>query len=297
MRIAHLLPFVAALSLALCVPLLADEAVNDPDTTSSGLPSVVSINLCADQLVLAFAKDTQILSLSKLSHDSAGSVYAKAARAYPTNTGQVEEILPLQPDLVIAGQFTSRYTLSLLKSVGLRVEILPIANSIETLLQNILSVSQWLDRPEQGEQEIQRIRQSLDALAAVTHPKPTAAVFDPNGYTVGSKSLRGQSLELAGWHNVAVDKGIESYGSLSLETLIRLNPDALFESPYSPDTWSRGQAMSVHPALKHRGLKAKVIQLPSSMTICGGPWSVDLIERLQQERLGMQDRLEKQNID
>jgi len=282
-------------TLALVVMLIigaqvvADEATPGVQNTQNKLPSVVSINLCADQLVLAFAKDTQILSLSNLSHDSAGSVYADAAKAFPTNTGQVEDILPLQPDLVIAGQYsTSRYTLSLLKSVGLRVEILPIANSIEDLQDNISKVSQWLGRAEQGEQELARMRDVLNALAPVSEPKPTAAVFDPNGYTVGEQGLRGQSLELAGWHNVATDKGISSYGKLALETLIKLKPDVLIESPYSPDTWSRGQAMSVHPAIKHRGLKAKVIHLPSAMTICGGPWTVDIIEQLQQERLAFQ---------
>lgn len=255
------------------------------------LPTVVSINLCADQLILAFAAATQILSLSNLSHDPAGSIYADLARLYPTNTGQVEEILPLQPDLVVAGQFTSRYTLQLLKSVGLRVEVLPIADSIESLLQNVLDVSQWLERPELGEREVQRMQQQLAALSVVTEPKPRAAVYDPNGYTVGDKSLRGQSLNLAGWHNVARDKGIDSYGSLSLESLILLQPDAMFESPYSPDTWSRGQALSVHPAIRQRGLNTKVIHLPSSNTICGGPWTVDLIKTLEQERLQMQKML------
>ncbi len=252
------------------------------------LPTVVSINLCADQLVLAFADETQILSLSNLSHDSAGSVYAEKARHYPVNTGLVEEVLPLQPDLVIAGQFTSRYTLQLLQSVGLRVEILPIADSIETLQQNVRDVSRWLDQQERGEAEVQRMRQRLAALSEVTEPKPRAAVFDPNGYTVGDNSLRGQSLNLAGWHNVATDRGIQSYGSLSLESMILLKPDALFESPYSPDTWSRGQALSVHPAIKSRGLATKIIHIPSAHTICGGPWTLDTIEQLQLERIRIQ---------
>lgn len=257
-------------------------------TTDQKLPTVVSINLCADQLILAFADDRQILSLSNLSHDPAGSIYADAARRFSTNSGQVEEILPLNPDIVIAGQFTSRYTLQLLESVGLRVEILPIADSMDSLQQNVLDVTTWLERPTLGEQEVQRMRHQLSALSAVTEPKPRAAVYDPNGYTVGDNSLRGQTLSLAGWHNVATDTGIESYGSLSLESLIRLQPDAMFESPYSPDTWSRGQALSVHPAIKNRGLKTKVIRIPSSHTICGGPWTVDLVKTLEQERIQMQ---------
>ena len=39
--------------------------------------TVASINLCADQLVLLLADDEQILSLSNLSHRSAGSYYYK----------------------------------------------------------------------------------------------------------------------------------------------------------------------------------------------------------------------------
>ena len=41
---------------------------------------VASINLCADQLVMLLAEDEQILSLSNLSQQEAGSYYFERAR-------------------------------------------------------------------------------------------------------------------------------------------------------------------------------------------------------------------------
>jgi len=216
---------------------------------------VASINLCADQLVMLLAEDSQIRSLSNLSHQEAGSYYFERAREYPVNEGNAEQILNLQPDVVIAGQYSSPHTLALLREVGLEVHILPIADSIEQMFENIESVSRWVGQE------------------------------DPNGYTSGASSLRGEVIELAGFRNAASEAGIESYGKLSLEAPINLNPDALIESPYSPGTWSRAQAMSQHPALRSAGIDPQIIPIPSRMMVCAGPWTLDVIEQLDIARL------------
>ena len=272
-------------TLLVVVLVFVSAARLDPVSADDKLPRLVSINLCADQLLMSFADDEQILSLSNLSHDVAGSYHVEKALQFPINKGEVEQVLPLQPDLVIAGQYTDRYTVNLLKSVGLRVEQLPIANSMEELFKNFEMVAQWTGHPSRGQATIDQFKSRLAALSQSEEPRPRVAIYDPNGYTVGAASLRGEALELAGWHNVATDLGIDGYGSMALETLINLDPDALVESPYSAETWSRAQAHNAHPAIKQRGLKARVISIPSAQTICGGPWTIDVIERLERERV------------
>ncbi len=272
-------------TLLVVVLVFVSAARLDPVSADDKLPRLVSINLCADQLLMSFADDEQILSLSNLSHDAAGSYHVEKALQFPINKGEVEQVLPLQPDLVIAGQYTDRYTVNLLKSVGLRVEQLPIANSMEELFKNFEMVAQWTGHPSRGQATIEQFKSRLAALSQSEEPRPRVAIYDPNGYTVGAASLRGEALELAGWHNVATDLGIDGYGSMALETLINLDPDALVESPYSAETWSRAQAHNAHPAIKQRGLKARVISIPSAQTICGGPWTIDVIERLERERV------------
>ncbi len=246
--------------------------------------AVASINLCADQLVLLLADSDQIRSLSNLSHEEAGSYYFEKAREYPVNEGHAEQIFGLQPDVVIVGQYSSQHTVAMLQEVGLQIQTLPIANNIETVFQNILSVAKWVGHPQRGVDMVDQLRKKLSAIPLPKDPKPVAAVFDPNGYTSGKLSLRGEMMETAGFQNAASVAGIESYGKLSLEAIIALQPDALIESPYSPGTWSRAQAMSQHPALLDAGVNPHIIHVPSRMTVCGGPWTIDVIEQLQSER-------------
>lgn len=273
----------------------ADSAINTHTSNDSALsinadnlPAVASINLCADQLVLLLAEPRQILSLSNLSHDKAGSFFYEQARKYPVNTGAGEQIIKLAPDLVIAGQYTTKNTIKLLKELNMRVETIPIANTLEQLYSNIENVAQWLGHPSKGVSLVSQLRASVTQLQSrrteSSSDMPAAAYYDPNGYTVGDETLRGQILQMSGWRNVASEGGITHYGTLSLESLIRLAPDALIDSPYSVDTYSRGQRLLTHPALRASGLDPLVINIPSRQTICAGPWTVDLLERLSQER-------------
>lgn len=266
---------------------------------ADALPSVVSINLCADQMVMLLADPEQILALSRLSRDEAGSRLHLQAEAYPQVQPRAEDIVPLAPDVIVTGPYTSRYTLSLLDELGLRVEALEIAESIDDMVQNMRRVAEVLHRQSQADAQIAELNErlaridqqvaeldaSLEARGAVA---PRAAVYDANGYTVGPKSLRGEAMQRAGWHNVATEVGVESYGVLQLEDMIRLAPEVLIESPYSAGTYSRGQMMAEHPALRQAGLDPLLVTLPSNETICAGPWIVDVIEKLLQARQKLQ---------
>jgi len=251
--------------------------------------SVASINLCADQLLLLLADKSQIASLSFLSHDEAGSYFFERAREYPVNKGYAEQVLQQLPDLVIVGEYSNPHTVSALENAGLRVETLKIGNDVKSVLDNIVSVADWVGQNARGLEIVRGLEKRLAALTPAKQPRPIAAVFGPNGYTSGANTLRGNMMELAGWRNAATLTNIDSYGRLTLEALIHVNPDALIESPYSPGTYSRAQVMSAHPALRDAGVNPDVIHIPSRMTICGGPWTVDVIEQLQTERLNLVD--------
>jgi len=295
--------WVAAAGLTLaCAATVASGATNGAADDAAGVrsagdaaPRTVSINLCADQLLLELADTAQIASLSRLAHDPAASHHLERARHLPVNDGTAEPVLALAPDAVIAGEYSSHYTVRLLEASGLTVHRLPIAGSMEQMLDNLLMVGVWIDRDDRAAELVADLRERLDRVSAngsTGVPKdtvpdisaPLAAVYDPNGYTVGPNSLRGDMLRRAGFRNVAEVAGIDGYGRLSLESLLVHEPQVLIDSPFSPGTWSRAQALSLHPALRQRGLAPEVVTLASADTICGGPWSVTLIERLVERR-------------
>jgi len=258
-------------------------------------PTIISINLCADQMALLLAEPSQIKALSELSRDIPGSYFHEHASEYPQAKAQAEDILPLAPDIVLTGPYTPRHTLSLLSELGLRVESIKIANSLEDMFDNILLVGRILDQQVKAESIVESLRARLAIIETRVSAldnymynnglnRPKAAVYDANGYTVGPSSIRGEAITLAGWQNVAEEKGITAYGVIHLEELITLAPDALIESPYSVDTYSRGQMVAKHPALRQSGLNPVIVSLPSNQTICAGPWSVEIVTKLLDAR-------------
>lgn len=263
-------------------PLIADTA-----------PRIASINLCADQLLLMLADPEQILTLSNLSHNKSGSWFYEKARQYPTNTGTSEEVFPLNPDVVLAGAFDTQNTVTLLRQLGMQVEVMQVATTLEDVFSNIRIVAKAAGKAQKGEKVIADMQKRLASFSVPDSDKPLAAVYDPNGYTVGPATLRGQMIELSGWENAATRMNIQHYGSIPLETLVRMAPAALIDSPYSPGTYSRAQALSAHPALRDSRHKRRTITLPSRMTICAGPWTLDAIEILQQARLAMNSTVEQ----
>lgn len=249
---------------------------------------VVSVNLCTDQLVMLLADPEQILALGKLSRDEAGSYYHELAGGFDQANPIAEQILPLAPDVVVTGPYTSRYTLNLLDELGVRVETLPIANSIDEMLANLKRMGELLGRSEYAGRIVESLERKLEAMDArvrlLSSVRPRVAVYDTNGYTVGDGTLRGEVINRAGWYNVASDEGIDGYGVLGLENLITLKPQALIESPYSSGSYSRGQTLTRHPAIRASGLDPAIIRVPSNQTICAGPWTVDVIEQLAEAR-------------
>src|SRR5690606_16427641 len=97
--------------------------------------------VCADQLVLALADETQILSVSWLAADPEESMMAGAAQRFPLNYGSAEEVLHHDPDVVIAGVYTAAYTTRVLSDVGYTVVSLPPAETIEQIEDNVRRVA------------------------------------------------------------------------------------------------------------------------------------------------------------
>lgn len=250
---------------------------------------VVSMNVCADQLLLELADAEQIVALSELSRHADASFHHVRAEQFPNTLPTAEQVLALQPSLVIASNFGQQHTIALLRQQGIRVEEMPIAQTLDEVFLNIRQLSLWLDQSKKGDALVAILKRRIESLANPVPPKPLAAIFDANGYTVGKHSLRGQMLELAGFDNMANTLGIQSYGKISLESLLVNTPAAIVDSPYATGTWSRAQALPLHPALRRSKFAPKVISLAVNSTICAGPWTIDNIEILTNQRIKMQN--------
>lgn len=242
---------------------------------ADSLPSVASINLCSDQLVLSLADPEQILSVSWLAKDAEESMFAEQARRYPVNFGSAEEILHLAPDVVIAGAFTSTFTRQLLRDLGFAVVDVAPAASIAEIETNLRLVAAALRQDHRAEQIIQDMRERVAALAK---KRPTQAlatvVVRPGGFTVGANTLADELIRLAGLNNVAAANGLDRWGSLSMETLVSSRPSLLIFAGYR-----RGEHSLANLVLEHPALERLANRIPTT-TVAAKYWSCELPESL-----------------
>ncbi|MDF2368041.1 ABC transporter substrate-binding protein, partial [Sneathiella sp.] len=190
---------------------------------------IVSMNVCADQLLLLLADRDQIVSLSYLATDEETSTMAKQAVGLPINHGLSEEILPLEPDLILAGEYTTRPTVFLLRKLGYRVIELPAANNLYDIRANIRTVADAVGAPERGRALITAFDKKLPSsdMLAEEVGAPIAALYWANGFTSGEGTLANSVVKAAGFRNLGSELGIRGTGQVPLETLIISKPDLL----------------------------------------------------------------------
>ncbi|MEW7977804.1 MAG: ABC transporter substrate-binding protein [Candidatus Sedimenticola endophacoides] len=246
---------------------------------------VVSTNLCTDQLLLLLADERQIASVTHLAREPNSSFMAEAARGYPVNHDRVEELLALQPDLVVTGGHARTGTAALLDRLGYRVEHFPDAADLEGIRANIRRMASLLGRRARGEVVIGRMQRRIIAATTALPEKPLSALFyQPRGYTSGSGTLHDLALHLSGWRNVATEEGIRGFAPIDLERVLLARPVQLFTSTYAPGTDSLAQRQLRHPALRQLTAARPMIEIGYRYWICSGPMIAEAVERLARAR-------------
>ncbi|MEO9338046.1 ABC transporter substrate-binding protein [Mesorhizobium sp. SB112] len=241
---------------------------------------VVSMNVCTDQLAMLIAGEGQLYSVSYLAGDKTSSVLADQAGRYVVNHGLAEEIFLMQPDLVIAGTFTTRTTVSLLRRLGFHVEEFAPSNSFEDIRQDILRMGALLDRQAKAAELLAELDTGLAELAKQEPTGKTVALYYPNSYTSGSGTMVDAIVKASGLTNLADTLGMTGTVKLPLESLIMARPDLIvggsgdYEGPALADQGFQ------HPAFQALATDRTRVSVPSKYTICGAPFTLEAVRMM-----------------
>jgi iron complex transport system substrate-binding protein len=242
---------------------------------------IVSLNLCTDELVLRLADTENVASVTWLSRDPQNSNVAALAAQVPVNHGLAEEIIPLKPDLVIAGIYTARTAVALLKRVGVPVAELDVPKNLDDVRRQIREVASLVGERERGEAMIRAMERDLAALAPAPRTGgPRAIVLNPNGVTVGKGTLADEIMSRAGLTNLAAEFAIDNYGQIPLETVAANAVDVLIISTSRDGPPALATDILRHPVLTALADRTRLVVLPGRLWNCGGPALVEAIERL-----------------
>lgn len=228
----------------------------------------MSINQCADQLVLALLPPARIASVTWLSRDPATSAMAAAARRVPANNGSAEEVLRTRPGLVVAGAYTTPATRALVRKLGLPMLEIGAADDFPAIRAQIRQVARAVGAVPRGEALVAHLDAGVARLAAERGPPIRVAAWDSAGFAAGPGSLYATLLDAAGAENVGADAG----AAPGVETLLRLQPALLVRGGQGARETPRGDRD--HPVVRRLWAGGTVV-VPPTATMCGTPYTAD----------------------
>src|SRR5258708_39427825 len=173
---------------------IAALALSSGASSATGLPRVVSMNVCSDQLLLTLADPDQILVLSRYARDGWQAWAADKARNFPLLSGGAEDVLVLKPDIVVASLFDKRSTRELLKAKGLHVAESAVPRTLPEAKDQIRAMGEVVQHPDRAKAEIARLDAAIArARETVTGRHYRVLPLSRRGFVAGRDSL-GSSL-------------------------------------------------------------------------------------------------------
>ena len=238
-----------------------------PRAKAPAIPQrIVSINLCADQLVLALADRAQIAGLTKNATDIEMSGEASKARGIPLLSNSAEQILAIEPDLIVGMPASRSAALRALPRQDYPLLDLATANTLGEIYTSIRETAAAVGHPERGSALIARMQAELAGL-----PKPgkgrVAAYYQRRGYMTGTGTLIDELMGRVGLVNLAGKLGKPPLSQLSLEEMVAAKPDFLIVESATDVVTDQGSEMLHHPAIKD----IPRISIPQAWTVCGSP--------------------------
>ena len=290
------------LFLAACTPPPNEEPA--PPAGGSSFPMevidqanrTVSINQPPEKIVSLAPSNTEIIYALGLEDRLFGVTeycdYPEAAKQKPQiggfNTVDIERVVEIQPDLILASNIHRDEVVPQLERLGLTVVVLD-PWTIDEVLESINLVGRITGKVDEASHLTadmeRRIRTVTDKTAALTdsqRPKVLYIVWHDPLMTVSSETRIHELIVKAGGVNIASD--LEGgYPTISLEAVIMANPDVIIAgSEHGSGEDVPMQFALTEPRLAEVAARknGRVYEVDSDLTSRPGPRIADGLERM-----------------
>lgn len=261
--------------LAMAAILSMAGVAQAAEVDEAGAPRrIISVNLCADQYLLALADREQIAGLTRNAADPHMS--AAAAQARGLLLGQsAEEVLAIDPDLVVGMPVRRSAVMAPLRSQNYRTLDLRAAESFADIVAQTRKVARAVGHPERGEAQVAHMQRQLHGLGQPGRGR-VAAHYQRRGFLTGTDTLIDDLMQRVGLVNLARKLGKPALSQLSIEELVAARPDFIIIESLTERITDQGTEMLHHPALRD----IPRLRLPHAWTVCGGPAYVQAVRSL-----------------
>ena len=246
------------------------------------------MNLCTDSMLFELVRPDRIVSVTYLSRDPNLSYFHADAAKLPTNRGHVEEIISLDPELVITDSTTLPFARRLLENLGIRVMTFEHANNLNEYRTNLRRLAAAVGATVRANAIIEQMES--DYATPIESTTVRALLYQPNGFAPGTATLMSEIMTRAGYFNLAGELGFEFGGFIALESILTLAPDALIFNARESAQPSLAEAQLSHPALRRYLFEAPNTERPAHVSVpenlwtCAGSFNQRAIDLLRSAR-------------
>ena len=254
----------------------------------SALPRIVSLSLCADPYLMAFAERNQVRALTWNSQDPAQSPFAERAASYPVTSGRLEEIVEMAPDLVILSPFSLANRRQTLHRLGIATVTLNGANNYASAREEIMALGRAIGRQAEAREYLAGLDAQMMRFERQSHETRLLNI-QRRGFTTGAGHILDDIIDRAGGQNMGRMVG-DAMVAVSLEHVLMLRPEylILIGTPGAPGTpgtppqaVDRGTEFLAHPVLRQHFPPRRRIILPASLVQCAGASTPLAVSALQ----------------
>ncbi|WP_227356636.1 PGF-CTERM-anchored ABC transporter substrate-binding protein [Haladaptatus salinisoli] len=158
--------------------------------------------------------------------------YLKGAneKANVSGSGQsfvnIEKVVALKPDLVLAPNSVPKRTVKKLRDAGLTVYYYRRAATIEDVYRDTTVTGRLVGECDGAAETVSWMKDRVKTVRqAVEGEKRPDVLYLFYGYTAGKGTFINEIVQIAGGNNVAAEVGVSGYKQISKEVVVEQNPD------------------------------------------------------------------------
>ena len=219
-----------AISVRNAFPRIARDIHGDEMRLTEAPKAIASQALVTDHFLLALVPPERVVAVSPVARDPRYSHVADMLRAIDIAVAtDPEMVLRQNPDLVLVSQDARAEYVDIVRALGTPVfRMRTIFENFDQIASGLETTGYLLGEDAAAEREVRSLRKRVSVAKQRrppdAHPVRVLA-FSNFGNTYGTGSLFDHILEELGAINVAAERGIGPYGSISSEQVAAWNPD------------------------------------------------------------------------
>lgn len=232
-------------------PLTVTDSNGDQVTIEQEPEKIVSVAPNLTELVFELGASEKLVGRSDYCDYPAEAL--NVASVGTIMEPNIETIVSLQPDVVLASTHFDEESENKLKEVGINVVVLYEENDVNGVYNMITTVGDILNKSAEAAACVDEMKATIDDVVAKVAGLETPSVYYVVGYgeygdyTAGGDTFVGGMLTQAGGDNIAKDV---SGWSITLEEIIAADPEIIIINEFMKDDFMSQEAYSSLTAVK-----------------------------------------------